>query len=148
MFWPAVAALSLALSGEHHMSSDVRPRGLMQYRPDTRVQCFQIITEKAFIDTDTQNITEFECLRIMTGLPQGPGKLWTKFCSGNSPNGLMTRPGPGPGPTSEKLTSELALVHRGSPGAQCCPAWADMGRALSLVHQYPDQIFRLYPAPF
>ena len=29
MFWPAVAALSLALSGEHQLSSpDVRPRGL------------------------------------------------------------------------------------------------------------------------
>ena len=38
MFWPAVAALSLALSalsGEHLiLSSDASPRGLMQYRPD------------------------------------------------------------------------------------------------------------------
>ena len=95
----------------------------MQYRPDTRAQCFQIITGRAFIDIQTQNITE--CLRIMTGLPQGPGKLWTQLCSGNSPNGPMTRPGPGP--TSEKLTSDLALVHGGgpwpglSPGAHCCP---------------------------
>ena len=95
----------------------------MQYRPDTRAQCFQIITGRAFIDIQTQNITE--CLRIMTGLPQGPGKSWTQLCSGNSPNGPMTRPGPGP--TSEKLTSDLALVHGGgpwpglSPGAPLLP---------------------------
>ena len=59
----------------------------------------------------------------MTGLPQGPGKLSTKFCSGNSPNGLMTRPGPGP--TSEKLTSELALV---PPGLPRCPVLPCPGR--------------------
>ena len=119
MFWPAVAALSLALSGEHQMSSpDVRPRGLMlRYRPDTGPVLLRN-KEELLLSKQTQNITDLSVCKSWRGCRKAPGN-----CSARATLG----------PTSEKLTSELALVTGSSPRlpAECCPAQADVGRAVT-----------------